>query len=249
MFFRFSEHCSNQFLPSPYGAKHVGAPSDEPFIDSLAEEAIILEIKKDQPRIQMRRLEPLIGADSVSISDCDREVANLAAVLQNHHHYGCGDDLTCSRSLPRPKVDETHFVEDSQLLAVRRTGTMLTGYIYPLMLAAPSNHAVWLNYDASQYLRQLEQWQLLHDLGLTTVRAFILLLQTFKNHIQSFILLPPRSSRNLSLPAVKRRPTTLRSTGTSTATRTTAWASQTPVSKRPNHSLPTVTVARSSWQR
>ena len=174
MFFRWAEQCSCQVLPSPYGARNIGAAPGDLIINPVAAEgeAIILDIGKDQHRTPMRRLAPLTGAGAVSPAECAREVALLAAVVEHHVHFGCGTDLTCPRSLPRPLVAQTHFIEGSQVLALLRTGTMLSGYIQPLMLAAPTNVAIWLTCDGSQYLRQLEQWQALRDLNKTTVSSY-----------------------------------------------------------------------------
>jgi hypothetical protein len=110
-----------------------------------------------------------IDLSQTNEADCDKEVALQAAVINNHSHVGCGDNFTCRLKMPRPVAPKSQLIPDTNMVALKRTGEMLSPFAYSPMLALPCNMAFWLSCDGTRYLREKDMYDQLQELGATKV--------------------------------------------------------------------------------
>lgn len=168
------ESLSQTFMPSPYGSKTPNGQDISLPIFIPPQQPIICSVQSDEHLTPLRRL-PLEGPFAADKSTCDREVTHQSSITQHHTHsaiYCGGDDFTCKNKLPRPLVWITQFLPESQMVMLRRTGLYLTPFIYCVMLSSPFNMASYVMCDASRFLRERDQWQMLMAEGVTKVGCY-----------------------------------------------------------------------------
>lgn len=116
---------------------------------------------------------PLEGPNATDHNH-NRHVAYCVAELNTHAHtYTCskngfqGGDDDCRMGYPKPKVAATAATPEGYV-AIRRDDPMIVPYTPALFLGDPCNHAVYFMCEASDYLREVEEWEKKKARGETT---------------------------------------------------------------------------------
>ena len=108
---------------------------------------------------------PPLEGEQATTDNHKRHVAYCVAELNTHAHtytcskngFGGGDD-DCRMGYPKPTVDATHMTPEGYI-AVRRDDPMIVPYNPALFLGDPCNHALYFMCEASDYLREVQQWE------------------------------------------------------------------------------------------